>query len=457
MKNIAFMVFLFLNVQVAAAQEWAELLEDVRFESIIAANKSILDASDSINIEQDFGNEDHPINMNKLNAQMMKIALPFLNENQVQSFFQYKKLTGDLLNTYELQAIPNWDVETIKKCIHLLKVKKNMYNTCKERSKMAAIRQFSWRSYQNYAKPSIEEAANYLGAPLEMSLKYTYKKSNFVQWGFQANKDAGEPFFQGAQKYGFDFYSAHCFFKNLGFFKAIAIGDFTVNIGQGLMQWQSYSFGNLTDITSIKRQGPLLKPYTSVAENNFERGIAFTLVKSNKEWSFFVSKKPMDANLIQDTLNSDSEFKVTSIFNSGLHRTTSEISKKGNLQTKLIGSTFSIHTTNFKVGINFQHEEFSIPLQKNKTPFNYFSFSGKRHDLIGSDYAFSFHHVHFFGEAVWSNYQAMAIVSGFIKSISKKASINAFYRNIPSSYFSLASNPNIQNNETNNAEDDKRF
>ncbi|MBL0144814.1 MAG: hypothetical protein IPP48_02690 [Chitinophagaceae bacterium] len=55
-------------------------------------------------------------------------------------------------------------------------------------------------------------------------------------------KDAGEQFFKGNQKQGFDFYSTHLFARNIGIVKALALGDFTVNMGQGLTQWQSLAF-----------------------------------------------------------------------------------------------------------------------------------------------------------------------------------------------------------------------
>lgn len=48
--------------------------------------------------------------------------------------------------------------------------------------------------------------------------------------------------FKGRQKAGFDFYSVHLFARRLGIIQSLAIGDFTVNLGQGLIQWQSLAF-----------------------------------------------------------------------------------------------------------------------------------------------------------------------------------------------------------------------
>ena len=60
---------------------------------------------------------------------------------------------------------------------------------------------------------------------------FAYK--NLLQFGVVGDKDAGEQFFSGAQNLGFDFYSIHLFARNVGRIKALALGDFTVNMGQG--------------------------------------------------------------------------------------------------------------------------------------------------------------------------------------------------------------------------------
>ena len=55
-----------------------------------------------------------------------------------------------------------------------------------------------------------------------------------MQFGVVGDKDAGEQFFKGAQKYGFDFYSFHFFARKIGSMQALALGDFTVNMGKAL-------------------------------------------------------------------------------------------------------------------------------------------------------------------------------------------------------------------------------
>lgn len=79
-------------------------------------------------------------------------------------------------------------------------------------------------------------------------------------------KKMPEKNFKGTQKQGFDFYSAHLFARNIGIIKALALGDFTVNLGQGLTQWQSLAGKKSSDVTNLKRQATVLRPYNSAGE-----------------------------------------------------------------------------------------------------------------------------------------------------------------------------------------------
>jgi hypothetical protein len=61
----------------------------------------------------------------------------------------------------------------------------------------------------------------------------------------------------------------------------LALGDYTVNLGQGLIQWQGLAFGKSAEVTSIKRQSAVLQPYRSAGEFYFYRGAGITLQKKH--------------------------------------------------------------------------------------------------------------------------------------------------------------------------------
>jgi len=63
----------------------------------------------------------------------------------------------------------------------------------------------------------------YLGSPPKLFFRYRYQDKNLLQYGIVGDKDAGEQFFKGAQKYGFDFYSFHFFARKMGSVQALAL------------------------------------------------------------------------------------------------------------------------------------------------------------------------------------------------------------------------------------------
>ena len=94
--------------------------------------------------------------------------------------------------------------------------------------------------------------------------------------------------------------------RNVGPFKAIAIGDYNLQIGQGLTMWTGMSFGKTADAVFTKRNANGIRQYTSADENRFLRGVAFD-AKISKRFEIlgFLSYKKIDASVEGDTLNNE--------------------------------------------------------------------------------------------------------------------------------------------------------
>ena len=165
-------------------------------------------------------------------------------------------------------------------------------------------------------------------------LRYRYSYKNLCNSDWLADKDAGEQFFKGAQKNGFDFYSFHLFARKIGIIQSLALGDFTVNMGQGLIQWQSLAFKKSVDVLGVKRQSAILQPYNSAGEFYFHRGAGITIQKGRIEATAFASIRKISANFVADTVNNE-DF-ISSFLNSGYNRTTSEIADRNDLKTDSI-------------------------------------------------------------------------------------------------------------------------
>lgn len=281
--------------------------------------------------------------------------------------------------------------------------------------------------------------ANYYpGSPQRYFFRYKYQFKNLLQYGVVADKDAGEQLFKGSQKQGFDFYSAHLFARNIGVIKALAIGDFTVNMGQGLTQWQSLAFKKSADVVNIKRQLSVLRPYNSAGEINFHRGVGITVAKKHVEATAFASYRNIDANFVSDTLTNE-EF-ISSLQTSGLHRTKSELDDKGIQRQFAYGGNIAFNKSNFHIGANIIQYDFKLPITKAADPYNLYALSGKKIGNQSIDYSYTFRNLHFFGEAALDNKQNKAFVNGLIMSVDANVDVSLLYRNISPGYQSLYTN-----------------
>ncbi|MEO6489829.1 MAG: helix-hairpin-helix domain-containing protein [Ferruginibacter sp.] len=387
----------------------------------------------------------NPVNLNTVDQSILK-DIKILSPIQIQNLISYRSILGKLVSIYELQAVPGWDVQTIRKLRPYITVGNeiNLVEDIGERlrggehSILLRGTQVLERS-KGYKLDSSSATNFYPGSPQRIFVRYKYLYKNLLQYGIVAEKDPGEQFFKGKQNAGFDFYSAHIFVRNLGIIRSLALGDFTVNMGQGLTQWQSLAFKKGPDITATKRQSSVLKPYNSSGEINFHRGAGITIGKNNWEATVFGSYKKLDANFIaSDSLNN--EDIISSLQTSGYHRTKSESEDK-NIQRQIaFGGNIAFRLKRLHIGANAIQYQFKYPLQKDAQAYNAFALSGKSFGNYSMDYSYTLRNMHLFGELATTDKKALAFVNGLLISISSRVDMSFLYRNISKKYQSLYTN-----------------
>ena len=84
---------------------------------------------------------------------------------------------------------------------------------------------------------------NYLGPAMYHSLRYGYRYGDYLQMGITAEKDAGEPFFALHNEKGYDYYSIYFLLRNLGKLKTLALGNYRLSFGQGLVVSTDFRLG----------------------------------------------------------------------------------------------------------------------------------------------------------------------------------------------------------------------
>lgn len=386
----------------------------------------------------------NPLNLNTATENEIR-EIRMVSDLQIQTLLRYRQLLGPLISIYELQAVPDWDVETIQKILPFVRVGNavpfsadvKQRFTGGQNSILFRVQQVLEKSNGFLRPDSI--ANRYPGSPQRVFFRYKYVYRNLLQFGLTGDKDAGEEFFKGSHKTGFDFYSFHLFARKMGPVKLLALGDFTVNMGQGLIQWQSLAFKKSVDISAVKRQADILRPYNSAAEYNFQRGAGITIGGKNVDVTAFASVRKLDASFNNDTSQTNEDF-ISSILNTGYHRTPSEVLKKNTITQTSFGGNISYQKNGFHLGVNGVAFTFSVPLVRNISTYNQYAIQGKDWHNYSVDYSYTFHNFHFFGEAAMDKNNSNAFVGGLLASLDKKVDASLVYRNIEKSYQSLYGN-----------------
>ena len=442
-----------------AQQELQMYLED-------ASSNGVNDLDWNVVLERLRYYKKHPLDINKASEEELA-EIPFINSYLIKQLKLYIKRNGPLISIYELQAVPGFNKQIFDKI--------KPYVTVASRTKYDLYEGKKWLAppklndvfsdghitfYQRFAR-ILEEQEGYLRQKLPDSVKqtksyylgnpwryytrlqFTYK--NRISVGFIGEKDPGELNI-------YDFTSAHIFLKDFGRFRAIAIGDFMAQFGQGLVLSRGLGFGKTAmTVTGVKASNIRLRQYTSVNEFSYLRGgaISYDLTKKINLTAIY-SNKNIDANIQADTLEDQQVFY--SLLNSGFHRTQTELDKKGKLNEQLYAFRTEYNSEQLTIGSIFLLQNFSFPMQAGTKPYQVYNFSGKQNYITSLDYDFTLKNFNFFGEIARSKSGGIGALSGVLFSASPKMDISMVYRNFAKNYhsfygFAFSERPYALNNE----------
>jgi hypothetical protein len=386
-----------------------------------------------------------PIDLNHTTPEELA-SLYILSRPQIASFFTYINQNGALLSIYELQAIPDIDLLTIYRLLPFVRVQdaglqadqRPLWQRVIGEDNNALVLRYERTLQQRRGYMPLDTASRsrsrYLGSPDKLFLRYRVSHARDYSFGITAEKDAGEQFTwsPGTRRYGFDYYTAHLQLYNKGKFKTIALGDYQLQIGQGLLLTSGYNVGKGSEtITTVSRANLGIRPYSSVLEYAFLRGAAVTYTVGRVDVTGFYSNKRVDANLRTqlDTLSEFSEY-FTGIQTTGFHRTPTELANKYQVREQVYGANayYQSEDKTFTAGITALGTHYSSPIQKAGAPYQRFEFGGTGNYNIGTNYSYTWQNVYLFGETAMSKSGGIGSVNGLMANLSNNVELSILYR-----------------------------
>jgi len=424
-----------------------EELFQQRIESLAEEAEEDLDYSELIEELEVFLR--NPINLNFATADDLR-RLYFLNDIQINNLLNHISMFGRLISIYELQSIEGFDLAAIQAMLPYVSVSEERFrrhfrldDMLREGNSQYFLRYQQLMEQQRGFSPIEPEEleanpnARYLGSPYRLYSRYRFTYYNNVSIGLTAEKDPGEEFFRGSQPHGFDFYSGHAFVRDFGRLKAAVVGDFQVQFGQGLTLWSGLAFGKSGEAVDIKKNGLGIRPYTSVDENNFMRGTGVTVGFGNFEATGFFSSKYRDANVLElDTVTGEA-LVITSLQQTGLHRTPRELENKNSVKETIYGGHLAWKHNNLSLGLTAYQMELGAEYRRNLSFYNQFDFNDRTNTNFGFDYNYISRNFNFFGEAAMSENGGHAFLNGVMMSLDTRLSLALLHRKYSKDYQSL--------------------
>ena len=391
--------------------------------------------------------QEHKMNLNNPDYQQLMDVFGF-TDYQIFHLQRYLRLYGQMYSIYELAVIEGMDKQTIEKLLNYVKIV-----PIEQRQKLRLKEAFKYGKHrilmryaqvleeqQGYSEASedvLEKNPNarYLGSPQNYLLKYNFNYRNRLRFGFTAEKDAGEEFFKGNNKYGFDFYSFHLFVRDVSIFKSIAVGDYQLSFGQGLAMNMGFSMSKPDNSVGIYRSSFGLKPYTSANEYNYLRGVAAKIDCKILDLTLFYSYKKLDASM-SDTSSAEELF-IETLQNTGYHRTVSEMEKKNAIGQHLAGLHLDYSMRIAKIGATVFYTHFDAPLNRNLSFYNAYAFNKQNNLNASIDYRVLVKKTSFFGEIAMSKNLGFATINGMTFHIDPRFSLSILHRYYDKNYQTL--------------------
>ena len=399
---------------------------------------------------------ENPLNLNKTSAEQLK-QIPFLTDIQIMNILDYRKKQGEIVSIYELKNISFLDMETIELILPFVFIGeidktrpltiKNFLKYGKNEMMLRYDRNLNnKKGYVDVPDSILEKSPNrkYIGEPYYTSLRYSYSFDNRVQMGFVAEKDAGEAFWNDRHK-GYDYYSAHVLLKDVGIIKTLAIGDYKISFGQGLVISNDFTPSRSSILSQAERRNNGFRRHYSTNENDYFRGAASTISIKKIDLSAFYSNRKVDAIADESTISS---FKTD-----GIHRTEGDMEKKNVVNIQTFGGNVRYVTPDFHVGLTALTYSFGgLTVDPELKPYNIFYFRGKRNTNIGADYRWRHRQIVLFGETAISENGALATLNALQWNLSSSFRTLLLYRNFSRKYQAFYGNAFTQNSTVQNEE-----
>ncbi|NIR48361.1 hypothetical protein GWO43_07825 [candidate division KSB1 bacterium] len=337
--------------------------------------------------------KENPIDLNTATREQLEI-LPGLSPSLRHAIIEYRDKHGSFDSIEELQLVPGMDSETFTLIRELVFV---------SRDRVRQVPRIGFNSrtrvLDRIDRPRGFQDGTYESSPQKLYQRLEFDIANRVHGGVLLEKDSGESRLDDLRM----FYLA----SNLTEQLSVLVGNYHLEIGQGLVLWGPYGFSKSANpIYPIRKRARGVRGYTTVDENAAFFGGSVSFNWGPLQAIAFASKSDLDA-----TPASDGE--VSGLFTTGFHRNENEGNKKDVVSESVFGSRVRYTTSiGLSLGATTYRSTFDKIINDPDLERDRFEFRGNENYVVGLDWDWPIRNVILFGEIARSKNGGQALIAG---------------------------------------------
>ena len=351
-----------------------------------------------------------PINLNQTTREELE-ALPFLTASQVEGIMEYIYRYAPIRSMGELKMISSLDFHTRQLLEYFVCVGAEQPRRIWPR--LSDVAKYGRHTFVASGKlplydrkgDVLSDGSGYLGYKYRHDIRYQFNYNDRVKLGLTAAQDAGEPFFSGENRQGYDHYSYYLQLRQMGRLEELNLGMYRVKMGMGLLMNTSFSLGKLATLQSMGRTTRMLTAHASRSQGDYLQGVAATL-RISQRWRMtaFTSYRALDATLNQDGT-------ARTLLRDGYHRTQTELSKKHNTHETDLGGSIGYRQGTLHANINMVYTHLDRQLVPQQVLYKRYAASGADFTNVSIDYGYTTSRWGVAGETAVNEQGAIATVN----------------------------------------------
>ena len=388
--------------------------------------------------------ESNPMNLNTVTREQLE-RFPLLSEDEAARITTFLERNRPIFSVFELRNVPNLNFQTIELILPFFFV-----GDAQEQARQSSLEdmlrngrhELQFRldktltpraGYGEFCDSILARFPNrkYQGEDFFTSLRYQFRYRDKIQFGFTAVKNAGEPFWKPDYLKGYDQYGFHFIIRDVGRLRTLALGNFRMSFGQGLILNNDFMPPKAWAADNIIRRTQPPKRHFSTAKHGYFTGAAaqFALY-DHLTLTAFYSYRGVDANI-------NAAGEITSFKTNGIRRTLLDISKKNNTREQVVGANVNYRKEGLQVGVSALYHQWDRMLNPTMRDDNRYHLRDNSNANASIDYSYRYRRFHLAGEMGVAKNGAVAKLNTLQYRHSSSNVFTILWRHYPVSYNAL--------------------